>query len=88
MWTGPAGYRINNNAAQLATGSTSTYTSTTTVRSFGRDESGMYTCVATVSSLSSFLRDSMASASTRVTVGNFTFVLLFLFYRGVVSLSR
>ena len=70
MLTGPAGFTINNDAAQLATGSTSIYTSTTTVRSFGRDESGIYTCLATVSSVSSFLRDSMASISTRVTVGN------------------
>ena len=79
MWTGPARFTINNNAAQLAAGSSSTYTSTTTVRSFGRDESGIYTCLATISSVSSFLRDSMASTSTRVTVGNIMFTLLLHF---------
>ena len=68
-WTGPAGF-MTTNTAQPVKGSTTTYTSTTImVNSFGRDQSGDYTCTATVSSTSSFLTDSMGSSSTRVTVG-------------------
>lgn len=76
VWTGPAGFRYTN-TAQPAMGSTSTYISTATVSSFGRDESGIYTCVATVSSVSSFLRESITSTSTRVTVGKVTFIQIY-----------
>ena len=70
MWTGPAGFSTTNTAQAMA-GSTTTYTSTAMVSSFGRDQSGNYTCTATVSSTShsSFLVDSMTSSSIRVTVG-------------------
>ena len=70
MWTGPAGF-MHHNTAQAMAGSTSTYTSTAMVSSFGRYKSGNYTCTATVSSKSnsSFIRDSMTSSSIRVTVG-------------------
>ena len=68
VWTGPDGY-MTTSTAQRVMGSTTTYTSTAMVSSFGRDQSGDYTCTATVSSTSSFLTDSMGSSSTRVTVG-------------------
>ena len=69
-WTGPEGFRTTN-TAQSVMGSTTTYTSTAMVSSFGRDQSGNYTCTATVSSTSSFLTNSMGSSShrLRVTVG-------------------
>ena len=67
VWTGPDGFMTTNTAQRM--GSTTTYTSTAMVSSFGRDQSGNYTCTATVSSTSSFLTNSMGSSSTRVTVG-------------------
>ena len=68
VWTGPAGF-MNTTTAVPVMGSTTTYTSTAMVSSFGRDQSGDYTCVATVNSTSYFIDRSMAYASTRVTVG-------------------
>ena len=66
-WTGPNGFSENGMAQRM--GSTTTYTSTAMVSSFGRDQSGYYTCTATISSTSSFLTNSMGSSSTIVTVG-------------------
>ena len=65
VWTGPDGF-MTTNTTQTIMGST---TSTVVVSSFGRNQSGEYTCTATVSSTSSFLTNSMGSSSTRVTVG-------------------
>ena len=68
VWTGPDNFNRNIMAQQM--GSTTTYTSTAMVSSFGRDQSGNYTCTATVSSTSQFIMNSMASSPpTRVTVG-------------------
>ena len=67
VWTGPNGFMENIPAGRV--GSTTTYTSTAMVSSFGRDQSGVYTCTATVSSTSSFISSSIGSASIRVTVG-------------------
>ena len=68
VWTGPAGF-MTTTTAQPVMSSNTTYTSTTMVSSFGRDQSGVYTCMATISSTSSFIHSSIVSASTRVTVG-------------------
>ena len=68
VWTGPDNFNRNIMAQQM--GSTTTYTSTVMVSSFGRDQSGDYTCTATVSSASPLIMDSMSSSSIRrVTVG-------------------
>ena len=67
-WTGPNGFSENGMAQHM--GSTSTYTSTAMVSSFGRDQSGNYTCTATVSSTSSFLSTSTSlSDIARVRTG-------------------
>ena len=66
VWTGPDRFR-NTTAAQLD--NMTTYTSTAMIRLFGRAQSGVYTCAATVSSISSFIDGSIEFASTRVTVG-------------------
>ena len=66
-WTGPEGFRTTNTAQRM--GSTTTYTSTAMVSSFERDQSGNYTCTATISSTSSFITNNIGSSSTRVTVG-------------------
>lgn len=47
VWTGPNGFRTTiNNTSQPAMGSNTSYTSAVTVRSFGRMQSGQYTCAA------------------------------------------
>ena len=47
VWTGPDGF-MTTNTAQSVMGSTTTYTSTAMVSSFGRDQSVNYTCTATL----------------------------------------
>ena len=69
VWTGPAGF-MNTTTAQPVVGSTTTYTSTAMVSSFGRDQSGNYTCMATVRPTTLFTTDSdLKSETARVTVG-------------------
>ena len=68
--TGPNGFSENGTAQRM--GSTSTYTSTTMVSSFGRDQSGNYTCTATVSSTSSFLIGTTQSGTTGIIIGMLT----------------
>ena len=68
-WTGPAGFAVNV-TAQPIEGSTMNYISTAVVDSLGRNESGVYTCMATITTTSLFLRDSTSSNGTaRITVG-------------------
>ena len=69
-WTGPAGF-MTTNTAQPVVGNGMLYTSTVMVGSFGRNQSGIYTCRATISSVSlnPFISDSVTSTSTRVTIG-------------------
>ena len=62
-WTGPAGF-MTTNTAQSIMGSTINYTSTAMVGAFGRNESGVYTCAATATTTSSFLRDSASLNGT------------------------
>ena len=62
----PAGNPLTTTTPSM---SGSTYTSTAMVSSFERDQSGVYTCIATVSSVSSFIISNMGSMSARVTVG-------------------
>ena len=70
VWTGPDGFMATN-TAQPVMGSTTTYTSTAIVTSFGRNQSGNYTCMATVSSLttSQFLMDSSQTDIKHITTG-------------------
>ena len=65
VWTGPAGFMV----AQPAIGSTTTYISTAMVRSFGRNQSGNYTCAAIASSDSHNLRTSSQSSTEIITTG-------------------
>ena len=70
VWTGPAGL-MSSRVAQPVHGSTTLYRSFTVVTSFGIDQSGEYTCSATItlSLPSAFVRDSVANSSLTVTVG-------------------
>lgn len=69
-WTGPAGF-LTTNTAQPVMGNSMLYASTVAVSSFGRSQSGIYTCRATIgsASLNSFISDSVTSLSTRLTIG-------------------
>ena len=68
VWTGPDDFNRNIRAQQM--GSTTTYTSTAVMSSFGRSQSGNYTCRASVGSTSQFIMKSLASSlPTKVTVG-------------------
>ena len=68
-WTGPNEYTDSGMAQRM--GSTTTYTSTAIVSPFGRNQSGNYTCTATVSSTSSlsFVLSTSESVTNMVTVG-------------------
>ena len=75
--TGPNEYTDNGMAQHM--GSTSTYTSTAMVSSFGRDQSGNYTCTATVSSKSSFYfitgTHNTSFGTTDLTTGGYKYLL-------------
>ena len=72
VWTGPAGL-MTTNTAQPVVGSTTNYASTAMIRSFGRNESGVYTCTATATTTSAYLRDSASHSGTAtLTVGKET----------------
>ena len=69
VWAGPNGFMAVNMLPQPLMGSTTTYTSTTMVTSFGRDQSGVYNCAATVSSIPLFIDSNSHLGMARITVG-------------------
>ena len=71
VWTGPTDRFTTINTSQTIMGSSTTYTSTAMVSSFGRNESGIYTCTASLSSSNNlYLSNSSAmSTSIQVTTG-------------------
>ena len=72
-WTGPDGF-MTTNTAQPVMESTTNYTSTTMVSSFGRDQSGNYTCKANAISSSSFLTDSFHQSGVKLITTGITLV--------------
>ena len=69
VWTGPDGF-MTTNTAQSVKGSTTTYTSTAMVSTFGKDQSGLYICSATAITTSPFIIDSHSHNGTAIiTVG-------------------
>ena len=69
VWTGPAQF-MTTKIAQPVMGSTTTYISTAMVNSVGREQTGVYNCTATVSSMSPLLVDSDPQSGTiRVIIG-------------------
>ena len=71
MWSGPDGFR-NSTTVQHVTGirSSTNDTSIVAVSSFGRNQSGNYTCKATLSSSSLFLISSEQNSTIAyITVG-------------------
>ena len=69
VWTGPDGF-MTTNTAQPVMGSTTTYTSTAMVSSFGRDQSGVYICTTTVSSTSQHLIGSTSTTGSAIIVAS------------------
>ena len=71
VWTGPDGFK-RNIAAEPVMGSNTTHASTTMIRSFGRTESGNYTCDVTAYITSQCHPSSCNASSTtkRISVGN------------------
>ena len=70
MWTGPDGF-MNTSTAHPVNGSTTTYISTAMVSSFGRNQSGVYNCIATVG-----VNKTMSSVTATFTVGKLDRYLL------------
>ena len=68
VWIGPAGV-ITTNTAQPIMESNTTYVSTAVVRSFGRTQSGNYTCRAALTFESSFVEASPKSGIAFITTG-------------------
>ena len=58
----------------------STYNTTVMIRSFGREQSGNYTCTAIVSSPNSFINNISWSQSVRITTGKAIHELFSNFY--------
>ena len=73
IWTGPNGALFPNDSDSEAVMENHTvYTSTVTFSSFGKEQSGNYTCTASVNSLIPFVDDSNSTTNstvTEVTVG-------------------
>lgn len=70
VWTGPNGFTTTNTSQPDMT----TYTSTALINTFGRNNSGIYTCAATLRLTSSstniyLINGSTTSDSVRVTTG-------------------
>ena len=79
VWTGPDGFMTTSTAQRM--GSTTTYTSTAMVSSFGRDQSGNYTCTATVGPnlTSTYLTGSgVLSNTTSIVACKFQFLMFFV----------
>ena len=68
VWSGPAGFNITN-TPQPVLGYTTTYISTAIVREFGRNQTGNYTCTATVVSVSTVVPASSESDMEFITTG-------------------
>ena len=77
--TGPDGFMTTSTAQRM--GSTTTYISTAMVSSFGRDQSGDYTCTATVrpNPTSTYLTGSgVLSNTTSIVARKFQFLMFFV----------
>ena len=69
VWTGPDGF-MTNSTAQPVMGNATTYNSSVMISSFGRNQSGNYTCSVSVSSANTILTTSdIRVESARVTTG-------------------
>jgi hypothetical protein len=71
VWNGPAGVQILPNDTIMQQ-SLSVYISTAMISSFGRNESGNYSCIASINSTSrsAFMALGSLSETTKVTTGN------------------
>ena len=63
VWTGPNGEFFHSDPEAIMENHT-VYTSTVTISSFGREQSGNYTCTASVNSSTLFVDDSNSTSNT------------------------
>ena len=85
-WTGPAEFTTTNTLFHVGMQSTIKFNSTAMISSFGREQSGVYTCTATLNSTQSnitYITNSRATTgSIRATTGetiayrNFSYLIL------------
>ena len=77
--TTPDGY-MNTSTAQSVVGSTTNYTTTFMISSFGRSNSGLYMCGATATSTNAYVSDSSSTSTVsqpvRVTTGEIKVLIL------------
>ena len=71
VWTGPDGFMTTNTAQPVMGSTTTTYASTAMVSSFGREQSGVYVCGASIDSVISpfIVRSIQMNGMVRVTLG-------------------
>ena len=73
VWTGPNGVTLSPTTTTTVMESLTRYTSTAMVNSFGRDQSGVYNCSATIRSTSdnmSIRKSNVETGIALITVGN------------------
>ena len=66
MWTGPNEVVASSAVQLVMQGSSTTYTSSALIRSFGREKSGNYTCIVTVSLMSPFINSSHSRSNISI----------------------
>ena len=73
VWTGPAGFMTTSTSESFLVDMQDTinFTSTATISSFEREQSGMYTCTATLNSTQNctYITTSARAVSIQVTTG-------------------
>ena len=82
VWTGPNGFTATNISQPIFGINSTTYISKAIISSFGRTQSGVYTCMATLNASSStpYLIDSITtSESIQVTTGEIVIVTSIIF---------
>ena len=72
VWTGPAGFMTTIKVPVID--GTTTYTSTAMIISLGRNQSGVYTCTATLHSMVTMTYSNATVDSYRVTTGEITLI--------------
>ena len=65
VWTGPAGFMTSNTSFHVGMQGTISFTSTAMISSFEREQSGVYTCTATLNSTQFYTYVTNGSATAR-----------------------
>ena len=74
IWTGPNGFMTTQTVKGIV--ETTNFSATTMIFSFGKTQSGNYTCTASINSTALFLKTSQSVATTlMVTTGKDQYIL-------------